>query len=226
VTGPIKEIVAGYLDEDRQHNLSKQRHTAKRINDRLCKEHGFTGGHSTIRQLVRQMKPQAKAYMPLEFDPGEAAQVDWGTAVAYIQGQRTVVQLFCMRLGHSVAIFVGAFPTQRYESFLMGHRLAEFFGGVPRRLIYNNLKTAVKEGWGKHVVQEQLPFQYLKAHYPFASTFCNPYPYILLAKKSQLKHEVSFQAMVGSESIHMRYLLACRSADVSQSLWISARSPR
>ena len=175
VTGPVKDIVAGYLDEDRQHNLLKQRHTAKRIYDRLCKEQGFTGGYSTIRDLVRRMKQQTKVYIPLEFDPGEAAQVDWGTAIAYIQGQRSVIQLFCMRLCHSAAIFVAAFPTQRYESFLMGHRLAfEFFGGVPRRLIYDNLKTAVKEGWGRHVTQEQLPFQYLKAHYAFTSTFCNP----------------------------------------------------
>lgn len=175
VTGPVKDIVAGYLEEDRQNNLPKQRHTAKRIYERLCKEHGFAGGYSTIRQLVRQMKQQVKVFIPLEFDPGEAAQVDWGTAIAYIKGQRTVVQLFCMRLCHSAAIFVAAFPTQRYESFFMGHRLAfEFFGGVPRRLIYDNVKTAVKEGWGRHVTAEQLPFQYLKAHYAFASTFCNP----------------------------------------------------
>ena len=175
ITGPVKDIVAGYLDEDRQHNLSKQRHTAKRIYDRLRKEHSFTGGYSTIRNLVRQIKQKTKVFIPLEFDPGEAAQVDWGTAIAYIQGQRTVIQLFCMRSCHSAAIFVAAFPTQRYESFLMGHSLAfEFFGGVPRRLIYDNLKTAVKEGWGRHVTQEQLPFQYLKAHYAFTSTFCNP----------------------------------------------------
>jgi transposase len=124
---------------------------------------------------VRQLKQKPKVFIPLEFDPGEAAQVDWGNAIAYIKGQRTVVQLFCMRLCNSAAIFVAAFPTQRYESFLMGNRLAlEFFGGVPRRLIYDNVKTAVKEGWGKHVTQEQLPFKHLKAHYAFTSTFCNP----------------------------------------------------
>lgn len=175
VIGPVKNIILGYLEEDRKNNLHKQRHTAKRIYDRLCKEHGFTGGYSTVRQCVRQLKQTSKVFIPLEFDPGEAAQVDWGTAIAYINGQRTVIQLFCMRLCHSAAIFVAAFPTQRYESFLMGHRLAfEFFGGVPRRLIYDNVKTAVKEGWGKHVTQEQVPFQYLKAHYAFISTFCNP----------------------------------------------------
>lgn len=175
VIGPVKDIIAGYLEEDRNNNLPKQRHTAKRIYDRLCKEHGFSGGYSTVRQFVRNLKQKTKVFIPLEFDPGEAAQVDWGTGVAYIAGQRTVVQLFCMRLCHSAAIFVAAFPTQRYESFLMGHRQGfEFFGGVPERLIYDNLKTAVKEGWGKHVTQEQEPFKYLKAHYAFTSTFCNP----------------------------------------------------
>jgi len=175
VIGPVKDIISGYLEEDRQNNLPKQRHTAKRIYDRLRQEHSFTGSYSTVRQFVRQIRQTTTVHIPLEFDPGEAAQVDWGTAIAYIQGQRTVVQLFCMRLCHSAAIFVAAFPTQRYESFLMGHRKAfEFFGGVPRRLIYDNVKTAVKEGWGRHVTQEQLPFQYLKAHYAFTSSFCNP----------------------------------------------------
>lgn len=67
-----------------------------------------------------------------------------------LRGEKTEVNLFCMRLCHSCAPFVTAFPSQREEAFLEGHVTSfEFFGGVPRALIYDNLKTAVKEGWEK-----------------------------------------------------------------------------
>jgi len=57
-----------------------------------------------------------------------------------------------------------AFPTQRYESFFEGHIEAlEFFGGAPGAFIYDNLRTAVKEGWGKHVREQQTPFKLLMA---------------------------------------------------------------
>lgn len=173
-TGPVQSIIEGYLQEDAQAPR-KQKHTAKRIFDRLCVEYGFQGAYSTIRRTVREMRGKVSVSIPLEFDLGEAAQVDWGTAFAYVKGVKTKIELFCMRLCHSGAIFVAAFPTQRYESFLLGHRLAlEFFGGVPRHIIYDNLKTAVKDGWGKHVTEEQQPFKLLKAHYAFQSKFCNP----------------------------------------------------
>ncbi|MBT9156134.1 MAG: hypothetical protein DDT37_01118 [Firmicutes bacterium] len=114
-------------------------------------------------------------FIPLEFDPGQAAQVDWGSAVVCMKGHRVKVELFCMRLCNSAAPFVMAFPTQRYESFLEGHVKAfEFFKGACRTLIYDNVKTAVKEGWGKNVKEEQAPFKLLKAHYVFASRFCAP----------------------------------------------------
>lgn len=174
VTGPIREIVARYLEED-QGAPAKQKQTAKRIWTRLPVEHGFQGAYSTVRALVRELKGTSRAYIPLQFDPGQAAQVDWGTAYAHIAGVKTKVQLFCMRLCNSGAIYVMAFPTQRYESLLAGHVEAfKFFSGVPRTLIYDNMRTVVKEGWGKHVKKEQAPFKLLKAHYVFGTRFCNP----------------------------------------------------
>jgi len=174
VTGPIREIIVAYLVDD-QTAPSKQKHTAKRIYDRLCQEYGFAGGDSTVRALVRELRGTTQVHIPLQFDPGAAGQVDWGSAYVYFDEVKTRVELFCMRLCSSGAIFVMAFPTQRYESFFEGHiQSLEFFGGVPKTLIYDNLRTAVKEGWGKHVKEQQARFRLLMAHYVFSTRFCNP----------------------------------------------------
>lgn len=163
------------LDEDQAAKVFKQKHTAKRIYDRLRVEANFQGGESTIRRLVREMKATvSQVYVPLYFAPGEAGQVDWGTAKIIMQGQKIEVNLFCMRLCSSCAPFVIAYPSQREEVFLEGHEQAfKFIGGVPRVLIYDNLKTAVKEGWGK-LAREQNRFKAFHAHYAYQTRFCNP----------------------------------------------------
>ncbi|MBO8158451.1 MAG: IS21 family transposase [Thermosyntropha sp.] len=175
VTPEIRAFIQDCLDEDKKEDVKKQKHTAKKIYDRLTEELGFTGGESTIRRVVHEMKEKMpKVFIPLSFSPGEAAQVDWGTAIAYIAGQKTEVNLFCMRLCSSCTPFVFAFPSQREEAFLEGHQRAfKFFGGVPRDIIYDNLKTAVKEGWGK-TAREQNKFAKFRAHYVYNSRFCNP----------------------------------------------------
>ncbi|MBO8128001.1 MAG: IS21 family transposase [Peptococcaceae bacterium] len=175
VTGPIRLTVQRWLEEDKQAP-KKQRHTATRVHERLVEEYGFTGSYSAVRDLVRELRSQEhKAYIPLEFDPGEAAQVDWGEATVYLNGKKVKVQLFCYRLCSSSAPYVAVFPSQRSESFLAGHVQAfEFLGGVPKRLIYDNLKTAVKEGWGRYVRAQQPAFLALRSHYAFSADFCNP----------------------------------------------------
>jgi len=81
VTKEVRDFIRQCLDEDAAENIPKQYHTARRIYQRLVKEKSFTGAESTIRRVVREMKqPMKEAFMPLEFDPGEAAQVDWGEA--------------------------------------------------------------------------------------------------------------------------------------------------
>jgi transposase len=125
---------------DQKEGILKQQHTAKKIYERLQQELNFTGGASTVRSVVREMKEKIpQVYIPLSYSPGEAAQVDGGTAVVYITGQKTNVNLFCVRLCSSCAPFVIAFPSQREEAFLEGHQKAfEFFGGVARELIYDD----------------------------------------------------------------------------------------
>ncbi len=174
ITEEVIEFVRNCLEGDSKAPR-KQRHTSHRIFKRLQEELGYEGAESTIRRLVGQLRPSIRnVYIPLFFEPGEAAQVDWGEAVFHLNGEKIKANLFCMRLCHSAMPFVMAFPSQRREAFIGGHIKAfEFFGGVPKRLIYDNLRTAVKEGWGKDVKEEQKDFLALKAHYAFNSEFCN-----------------------------------------------------
>jgi transposase len=176
ITPEVEEFIETCLKED-QEAPKKQHHTAKRIYDRLVAEKAFTGAESTVRQAVRQIKNELpkQVFIPLSFEPGEAAQIDWGEATFYLKGEKTKAMLFCIRLCYSLAPFAVAFPAQNQESFLEGHVLAaEYFGGVTRRNIYDNVKTAVKEGWGRYVVAEQEMFRALRAHYAFQADFCNP----------------------------------------------------
>ena len=82
--------------------------------------------------------------IPLDHDPGEA-QVDWGEAQVYLDGRRTKVHLFCLRLCYSQRFFVMAFPKENQEGFFAGHVAAfQELGGVPKVIVYDNLSTAVK----------------------------------------------------------------------------------
>jgi hypothetical protein len=141
----------------------------------LKQEKGFQGAESTIRRLVSQLRPRCpEVYIPLAFSPGEATQVDWGTGIVYLGGKRKTAYLFCARLCNSCAPFVLAFPVERQETFLEAHKCAfEFFGGVSKTIVYDNLKTAVKDGWGKHA-REQNKFIFFRSHYAYNPWFCTP----------------------------------------------------
>ena len=175
MTPEVEEFILQCFEED-EEAPRKQTHTAKRIYDRLVEEKGFTGGESTVRHYVRKMRSKpADAFVPLEYDPGEAMQVDWGEATVLMGDRKATVHIFCARLCFSAMPFVIAFPYERLEALLEGHIEAfKFFNGVPQRAIYDNMRTIVKDGWGKHVASEQKDFVQLKAHYAFKSIFCNP----------------------------------------------------
>ena len=84
ITEDVRKFILACFDEDRQTKLSKQKHTAKRIYDRLVKEKDFKGGESTIRKAVKALRIESsippQADVPLEYEPGEAMQIDWGDA--------------------------------------------------------------------------------------------------------------------------------------------------
>lgn len=176
VLGPWKEQIDALWDES-QAMPRKQRYTARKIYQELQKQ-GYAGSEVTVSRYVGQKRQASRAkqvFLPLEFDPGEDAQVDWGEAVVELAGQRVKVQLFIMRLNYSHARFVMAFPFQKQEAFFEGHIQAfGFFGAVPKRITYDNLKTAVYRLLSGRNRQEQVAFVAFRSHYLFESRYCTP----------------------------------------------------
>jgi transposase len=165
-------VIEEILTSDRKVHR-KQRHTAKRIFERLRDEHGYDGGETIVKDAVRALKLQSReVFLPLSHRPGEA-QVDYGFADVYVDGELTKVALFVMTLPYSDALFIQAFPRECTESFLEGHKRAfEFFGGVPTRISYDNSKIAVAKITGSRDRTVTQEFQRLKSHYLFAEHFC------------------------------------------------------
>ena len=175
LTEDVVAFVRQCLDEDNQCRSKKQHHTAKRIYDRLVAERGFTGGETTVRRLVKRLREKSEeAFVPLTFPAGDALQIDWGEATVYLDGVKTTVNLFCARLCYSGAPVVLAYRRQNEESFLDALVQAfQYFGGVPKRVIFDNGKVAVKDGFGAHA-RKQAGYAALAAHYGFEAVFCNP----------------------------------------------------
>ena len=189
--GPYKEQIQKLLAQN-QSLPRKQRWTAAMIFKEIKKE-GFAGAESTVRHYVGQVRKllrQPSVYLPLEFDPGTDAQVDWGEGDVLMNGEQITVQLFLMKLSYSRRTFMMAFPSQRQEAFFLGHvRAFDFFEGVPQRISYDNLKTAVKEILqGRHRV-EQEAFFHFRGLYLFDSHFCTPGAG---NEKGQVEHSVGY----------------------------------
>jgi len=174
LTEDVVAFVRQCLDED-VHNPKKQHHTARRIYERLVAECGFTGGETTVRRLVKELRQKTQeAFVPLAFPAGDALQIDWGEATVYLNGVETVVNLFCARLCYSGAPMVLTYRRPNEESFLDALvQVFQYFGGVPRRVIFDNGKVAVKDGFGAHA-RKQAGYAALAAHYGFEAVFCNP----------------------------------------------------
>ncbi|HQE92204.1 MAG TPA: IS21 family transposase [Anaerolineae bacterium] len=174
VLGPYHERIAALLAENATLSR-KQRYTAHRLYSLLQAE-GYAGAESTLRGYVAQLRAAQQrpaVYLPLEFEPGQDAQVDWGEAEVVLQGQVVTVQLFVMRLCYSRRTFVMAFPAQTQEAFYAGHVAAfAFLGGVPQRLSYDNLKAAGQRVLQGHTRQEQERFVIFRSHYLFESFCC------------------------------------------------------
>lgn len=177
ITAEVRQFIVACLDEDDSEGVKKQKHTAQRIYDRLIEETDFKGGASSVRRAVHEIRLERESqqvYVPLRFFPGDSAQIDWGEAKVYMGGTRMIVNLFCARLCHSCAPFVFAYRRQNLESFLDALiRSFKFYGGVPKRIIFDNAKVAVKSGFGAHAAAQD-DYAQLAAHYGFKPVFCNP----------------------------------------------------
>ncbi len=172
--GPWVGVIDQILKDD-ESRPKKQRHTAKRIWDRLKEEHGFTGGYTIVKDYVREARQrQQEMFVPLAHPPGDA-QADFGEALAVIGGKQLKAHFLCIDLPHSDDCFVMAFPVERTESFCEGHNQAfAYFGGVPRNIVYDNTKIAVSEILGDGKRKRTQAFTELQSHYLFEARFGRP----------------------------------------------------
>ena len=172
---PKLEPYTGVIDRILEDDLSapkKQRHTAKRIFERLKKEHGFDGGYTIVKDYVRERRRVVREmFVPLEHPPGHA-QCDFGQAWAFIGGKKRRVHYFVMSLPHSDGIFIKAYPAETTEAFCDGHVSAfAFLGGVPQSILYDNSKIAVAKILGGGRRKRTSTFTELQSHYLFSDRF-------------------------------------------------------
>ena len=172
--GPWVGVIDAILEDDKQRP-AKQRHTAKRIFERLKEEHGFTGGYTIVKDYVRSAELHSREmFIPLTHAPGEA-QADFGEALVVIAGVERKAHYLAMDLPHSDDCFVAAFPAETTEAFLEGHvRAFAYFGGVPTRILYDNSKIAVARILGGEERQKTRAFSELQSYYLFADKFGRP----------------------------------------------------
>lgn len=178
VLGPYIPIVDEWLEQDRKVP-KKQRHTAKRIYDRLKTEHGYPGGYTSVKEYVRMkkhvMRMQYSGYVPLEHLPG-SGQVDFGEFMYYDStGAEQTGYALTVSFPHSNKGYTQAFPSQNQECLLEGmKRVFEHIGGVPPRLRFDNMTTAVAQvlRGTERVLTDG--FNRFMLHYRFQAEFCNP----------------------------------------------------
>ena len=174
ILDPHKDFIDETLESDKKVHR-KQRHTAKRLYDRLTSEKGYTGSYVIVRKYVAAYRLKTKEmFIPLEHEPG-TAQVDFGEAFAIIAGVHQKVNVFNMSLPQSDVCFVKAYPRENTESFCDGHVSSfAFIGGIPSDILYDNTKIAVAKIMGNKERKKTKSFTELQSHYLFKDHFARP----------------------------------------------------
>lgn len=176
---PVLDPYIPIIDEILKTDLNrhrKQRHTGMRIYERLQSEYGYSGGYSTVTDYLRSTRRKTReGFLPLEFELGQHAEVDWIEAMFHLHGQEKKAYVFVIKLGSSGGFYVQAYPFEKQEAFFDGHRRCfEFMGGVPGEIAYDNLKSAVKKILQGSQREEQDQFIALRTHYLYQANFCRP----------------------------------------------------
>ena len=173
--GALVTVMQQWLQEDKQRP-TKQRHTAKRIYERLREEYGYHGSDRTVRREVRRLKATVPdSHVPQTYEAGEGGTFDFGEAFVILSGQETKVHLGCLRLDYSSHYFVCALPTERQEAFFECHlRGFAYLGGAPGRIRYDNLKAAVYKIMTGKRRQEQAAWTAFRSHFLFESEYVTP----------------------------------------------------
>jgi len=177
---PVRPLIDAMLEQDRQAPR-KQRHTAHRIYTRLRAESPqYPISERRVRQYVRARKAELgllgqMVCIPQSYDWGVEGQVDWYEAMVELAGERQLAQVFVVRSMASGAAYHRAYPRATQQAFLEAHQHAlHYFGGVFRRLRYDNLTSAVKKILRGHQRQETTRFIAFRSHWQFEASFCTP----------------------------------------------------
>jgi transposase len=221
VLGPYKERLRELVEANRELRR-KQRYTARKMYE-VIREEGYGGAESTVRYYVAQLRKETRkhrVYLPLDYEPGVDLPMDWGEAVVEVGGEVVTVRLFYMRWCYSRKLFVAAYPSEKQECFLDGHvRAFHYFGGVPQRIIYDNLKPAVLRILEGRNREEQALFLAFRNHYVFESRYCNP---ASGHEKGGVENDVGYvrrnglagrPAFVDYEDLNAYWLAQCQQAD-------------
>lgn len=179
---PLIETINTWLQEDVGRHC-KQRHTAKRIYDRLRDEKGYTGSYSTVKCYVREKRREMQAtramveggFLPLAHIKGWG-QVDFGDFRYYdAEGNEHLGKELIVSFPYSNKAFVQFMPAENLECFIQGLKnIFEYIGGVPIRLLFDNLRIAVKDilDSGQRLLTER--FCAFVLHYGFEDAYCAP----------------------------------------------------
>lgn len=176
---PFRQVIDAWLVADLKAPV-KQRHTARRVWQRLVAEHGADVAEVTVSRYVALRRRElgldkVEVFVPQDHPLGAEAEVDFGEFHIVLRGQDLKVWMFAMRLSASGKTFHHGFANQAQEAFLEGHvRAFENFGGVPARIRYDNLKPAVVRILKGRDRVENDRFTALRSHYGFESFFCIP----------------------------------------------------
>jgi transposase len=163
-----------------EHRPARDRRTAKALFEQI-RAMGYGGSYPRVVVWVRRWReqqanaPRRAAFVPMCFELGDAFQFDWSCEYVFVGGLRRRLEVAHTKLASSRAFWLTAYPTQSHEMLFDAHaRAFAAFGGVPRRGIYDNMKTAVdKVGIGK-ARSVNIRFQAMCSHYLFETEFCNP----------------------------------------------------
>ena len=172
------EPYTGVIDRILEEDLGvpkKQRHTAKRIFERLRDEYGFDGQYTIVKDYVREHRRLSREmFVPLFHAPGHG-QCDFGEALVVISGVEHKAHYLILDLPHSDGCFVKAYPAETTEAFLDGHVSAfAFLGGVPQSILYDNTRLAVARILGDGRRKRTRAFTQLVSHYLFEDRFGRP----------------------------------------------------
>lgn len=165
---PYKDTIVAWLE--------KHPYTGAQLLRRLREEHGYTGSKSTLNDYIAKVRPvRHEAFLKLAFEPGDCMQIDWGThGTLNIGGAMRRLHYFAAVLCHSRLLFVEFYLSQSMECFLGAHRNAlEFFGASTRRVMHDNMKTAVIQRLPGHAPKFNPRYMDFAAHYGFKPVACN-----------------------------------------------------